>query len=283
MIIGSHVEYNKKTGLLGSLDLALSYDANCFMIYTGPPQNTIRSEVDESLTKQAIEKMKENNIDINNVIVHAPYIINMANNENYDFNIRFLKEEIKRVNDLGLKKIVIHPGSHVGKGILYGIELIIKVLNECLDNEYDISILLETMSGRGTEIGSDFNSIKKIIDGITLKEKIGVCIDTCHINDAGYNVLDFDNVLDEFNNKVGLKYLKCVHINDSKNIIGSHKDRHENIGYGTIGFDNMLKIIYHDKLKDVPKILETPYIDNKPVYKEEIESIKQKKFNNKLK
>ena len=278
MIIGSHVDFKKETGLYGSTLKSLSYNSNTFMFYTGAPQNTKRCEVDSVLTKKAHDLMKENGIDINNVIIHAPYIINMANENNYLFNVRFLNEEIKRAKELGITKIVIHPGSHVGLGIEKGIQNIINVLNNCDDG---IDILLETMAGKGTEIGSNFNELKKIMDGV--KKKIYICLDTCHLNDSGYDLNDFDSVLEEFDKVIGLKYIKCVHINDSKNKMGSRKDRHENIGYGLIGFDNMIKIIYNDKLKDVPKILETPYINDMPPYKEEIESILNKKFNKNLK
>ncbi len=279
MIIGSHVDYKKDTGLYGSVLKALSFGSTTFMFYVGAPQNTKRCEVNKELTLKGWELMKQNNIDINNVIVHAPYIINMANKTNFDFNVNFLNEELKRVKELGITKIVIHPGSHIGQGIEEGIKNIIDVLNKCED--LGIEIMLETMAGKGSEVGSNFNELKQIIDGVN--KKLYVCLDTCHLNDAGYDVSNFDKVLDEFDKIIGLDYIKCIHINDSKNIIGSRKDRHENIGYGTIGFDNMINIIYNDKLKDVPKILETPYINDLPPYKEEIESILNKKFNSNLK
>ena len=287
LIIGSHVSFNKQNQLLGSLDESLSYGANTFMFYTGAPQNTVRYEIDEELTKKALNKMKENNININinNIIVHAPYIVNLANNiddSKYDFSINFIKQEVKRCEDIGIKYMVLHPGSHVGLGVEKGIENIVNGLNIIFKDSKTI-ILLETMAGKGTEVGKSFEEINEIIDGIENKDKIGVCLDTCHINDAGYDLNNFDNILEEFDRIIGLNYLKCIHINDSKNNIGSHKDRHENIGYGTIGFDNLLKVIYHKKLDNIPKILETPYINDKAPYKEEIEMIRSKKFNDKLK
>ena len=285
LIIGSHVSFTKDSQLLGSLDEALSYEANTFMFYTGAPQNTNRYQINKELTKKAILKMQENNININNIIVHAPYIVNLANNkenEKYDFSINFLKSEIKRCEDLGIKYMVLHPGSHVGLGVDIGIQNIVYALNIILKNS-KTTILLETMAGKGTEVGRNFLEIKKIIDGVENKDCIGVCMDTCHINDAGYDLSNFDKVLDEFDKIIGLKYLKCMHINDSKNSISSHKDRHENIGYGTIGFLNLINVIYHDKLDNIPKILETPYINDKAPYKEEIEMIKNKKFNEFLK
>lgn len=290
LIIGNHVSFNKNTQLLGSVKEALSYNANTFMFYTGAPQNTARYEIDDSLTEKAKELMKQNNIDINNVVVHAPYIINLANSKNMDFNIRFLKEEISRCDKLGINKMVLHPGSHVGLGIDAGIDNIAFALNEALKMESNVSICLETMAGKGSEIGTTFEEIKKIIDKIENKNRIMVCLDTCHLNDAGYNVCEFDKVLKEFDEKIGLNKIGCVHINDSKNPISSHKDRHENIGLGTISFNSLLNVIYNDSLKDVPKILETPYIgDNNeskdrlyPPYKFEIEMIRNKQFDTNL-
>ena len=285
LIIGSHVGFTKNKQLLGSLEEALSYNANTFMFYTGAPQNTRRYDIDLELTKKAQEKMQELGIDINNIIVHAPYIINLANDdkEKYDFSINFLIEEVKRCESLGIKYMVLHPGSHVGLGIDKGIENIIYALNIVLKNSNNVTILLETMAGKGSEVGSNFLEIKKIIEKIDKQELIGVCMDTCHLNDSGYDISNFDDVLDEFDKIVGLKYLKCIHVNDSKNPVGARKDRHENIGYGKIGFDNLINVIYNKRLEGIPKILETPYILDKPPYKEEIEMIKNKKFNANLK
>ena len=286
LIIGSHVGFNSKDQLLGSLDESLKYGSNTFMFYTGAPQNTMRSKIDDSITQKAIKKMEENNISLSNIIVHAPYIINLANNkepEKYDFSIRFLKEEVKRCESLGIKYMVLHPGSHVGVGVETGLKNIIFALNEVNKVNDNVVILLETMAGKGTELGVNFQEIKEIIDGINDKTKIGVCLDTCHLNDAGYDIKDFDKLLDEFDKVVGLSYVHCVHVNDSKNIMGAHKDRHENIGYGTLGFENIINIVYNPRLDDIPKILETPWIGEYPPYKEEIEKIRMKKFNPNLK
>lgn len=287
LIIGSHVSYKSGKQLLGSVVEALSYGANTFMFYTGAPQNTNRSTIDDNLTKEAYQLMEENGINPKNVIVHAPYIINLANDgASYDFAIKFLKEEIKRVDKLGMKYLVLHPGSHVGLGIEKGLDNIINGLNFVLSEDNDVIICLETMAGKGSELGTSFEQIKKIIDGVKLNNKLMVCLDTCHINDAGYDLNNFDEVLDEFDNVIGLDKLACLHINDSKNERGAHKDRHENIGIGTIGFDNLIKVIYNERLDGIPKILETPYIgdtdDSKerlyPPYKFEIEMIRNKKF-----
>lgn len=285
LIIGSHVGFKKDTQLLGALDETLSYNGNAFMFYTGAPQNTVRMPLNDDLTFKALEKMKENNISLDNVVVHAPYIINLANNKDldkYNFSINFLKQECNRCTNLFVKKLVLHPGSHVGCGVNEGINNIINALNEVLKTS-DTIILLETMAGKGTEVGKTLEEIKQIIEGVIYKDKIGICLDTCHLSDAGYDVSKFDEILDILESYNLLDKVLCIHINDSKNICGSHKDRHENIGYGTIGFDNLINIIYNKRLEQIPKILETPYINDLPPYKEEIEMIKDKKFNPKLK
>ena len=288
LIIGSHVGYTKDNGLYGSVLEALSYKANTFMFYTGAPQNTARLPINMEKRDLAIKTMEENGIDIANVIVHAPYIINLANKANLDFSSNFLKQEIRRCEVLGIKKLVLHPGSHVGVGIDEGIKNIIDGLNMTLENDMDIKVCLETMAGKGSELGTSFEQLKRIIDGVTLKDKLMVCLDTCHLNDAGYDISNFDDILNEFDRVIGLDMIGCIHINDSKNPIESHKDRHENIGLGTIGYDNLINVIYNDKLKDIPKILETPYVENSegkkvyPPYKYEIEMIRSKKFNENL-
>lgn len=278
--------------LVGSIKEAISYGANTFMFYTGAPQNTIRSKIDINLLNEAKELMKENNIDINNVICHAPYIINLANKERLDswnFSISFLKQEIKRCEELGIKYIVLHPGSHVKHTKEEGIQNIIEGLNYVINDNDKCMIILETMAGKGSECGSKIEELKEILDGVN-SNNIGVCLDTCHLNDAGYDMSNFPEFLNDFDKLIGLDKVKCIHINDSKNIISSHKDRHANLGYGTIGFNNLINIIYNDKLKDVPKILETPYINREdsekaltiPPYKLEIEMIKNKEFNENL-
>ena len=280
LIIGSHVSFTKETQLIGSLNEALSYKANTFMFYTGAPQNTNRCKIDDELTKSALKKMKDNNIDINNIIIHAPYIINLANKDNMDFNIKFLQEEIERATSLEINKIVLHPGSHVGKGYEEGIKNIIESLNK-IDFK-NVTILLETMAGKGSECGINIDQIKTIIDNIKNKDHIGVCLDTCHLNDSGIEIKEFNKYLEEFDQKIGLNKIGCIHINDSKNVVNSHKDRHANIGLGTIGFDNLINVIYNEKLKNIPKILETPYIEGHAPYKQEIEMIREKKFNDDL-
>ena len=285
LIIGSHVSFKSDSGLLGSVKETLSYGANAFMFYTGAPQNTQRNAIDDMQTYEGLKLMQENGMELENVIVHAPYIINLANNKEmtkWEFACNFLRQEINRCNLLGVKYMVLHPGASVGLDRDYAINNIIKGLNNVLIDDDNIVILLETMALKGTEIGS-LNDIKTIIDGVNNKKNIGVCLDTCHLNDAGFDMSKFDEFLDEFDKVIGIDKIKCVHVNDSKNGLGSHKDRHENIGFGTIGFDNLISIFYNKRLENIPKILETPYIDKEiPPYKFEIEMIRNKTFNNNL-
>ncbi len=285
LYIGSHVGFKKDSQLLGSVREALSYGANTFMFYTGAPQNTSRYPIMDGLTLEAMALMKEHDFDYSKVVVHAPYIINLANDkdpEKFKFSVRFLQEELERCELLGIKSIVLHPGSHVGLGVDAAISNIAKGLNMILGT-HDVTILLETMAGKGTEVGSSLEEIKRIIDLVDDKEHIGVCLDTCHLNDAGYDMSEFDSFLNRFDSLIGLDKIGCVHVNDSKNVLGAHKDRHENIGFGTIGFDNLISIIYNNRLENIPKILETPYVDREfAPYKYEIEMIRNKKFDSDL-
>ena len=288
LIIGSHVSFKKEEQLVGSIKEALSYGANTFMIYTGAPQNTNRVAINKELVVAGQELLKAENINPDHIVVHAPYIINVANNvgDNNAFAIAFLKQEMSRVKELGLKYLVLHPGSFVKLTRETGLDNIVNALNEALTPELGITILLETMAGKGTEIGINFKELKYIIERIKHQSLIGVCLDTCHMHDGGYNLDEFDNILLEFDQMIGIDKIKCIHLNDSKNERGAHKDRHENFGLGHIGFDTLLNIIYHPKLTDVPKILETPYIKTEhtsyPPYKFEIDMIKKKVFNNNL-
>lgn len=285
LYIGSHVGFKKDSQLLGSVREALSYGANTFMFYTGAPQNTSRYPIMDGLTLETMALMKEHDFDYSKVVVHAPYIINLANDkdpEKFKFSVRFLQEELERCELLGIKSIVLHPGSHVGLGVDAAISNIAKGLNMILGT-HDVTILLETMAGKGTEVGSSLEEVKRIVDLVDDKEHIGVCLDTCHLNDAGYDMSEFDSFLNRFDSLIGLDKIGCVHVNDSKNVLGAHKDRHENIGFGTIGFDNLISIIYNNRLENIPKILETPYVDREfAPYKYEIEMIRNKKFDSDL-
>ncbi|MFR3288751.1 MAG: deoxyribonuclease IV [Enterococcus casseliflavus] len=289
MLIGSHVSMSGKKMLLGAAEEAASYQATTFMIYTGAPQNTRRKPIEEMQIAAGQDFMTEKGI--SNIVVHAPYIINLGNAikpENFGFAVSFLQEEIQRAQALGATQITLHPGAHVGAGPEAGIKQIIKGLNEVLEKNQTAQIALETMAGKGTEIGRSFEELAAIIDGVTLNEKLSVTLDTCHTNDAGYNVKeDFDGVLNEFDKIIGLDRLKVIHVNDSKNPQGSHKDRHANIGFGTIGFEALNKIVHHEQLSALPKILETPYVgedkkNKKAPYGYEIEMLREKTFDPEL-
>lgn len=287
LLLGSHVSLCAPDYYLGSVKEAISYNANTFMIYTGAPQNTIRKPIETFKINEAKQLMIENNIDISNIIVHAPYIINLCSDKESTrlLGVNFLLEEIKRCEKLGIKLIVLHPGCSLSNPTNYALELVYNALNYIFKvYPTNIIICIETMAGKGTEIGKNLNEIKIIIENIESKKNIGVCLDTCHLNDAGYNMSRFDDFLDEFQNLIGLEYIKVIHINDSKNPINSHKDRHENIGHGYIGFESLNKIVNSNRLSNIPKILETPYIlVNKksiPPYKEEIEMFKNEKWFN---
>lgn len=282
LYIGSHVSFNKDTQLKGVVEASLNNNANVFMFYTGSNQSTVRFPINEEITRQAHKLMLQNNIEKEKCIVHAPFIINLANNSDerkYQFYIDFLKQEIDRCIKLGINNLVLHPGSHVSVPKEQSLLNVANGLNEALKENQDINIYIEFMSGKGTEVGSSIDELKTILDNVIYKDKVFICLDTCHINDAGYDLTKFDDFLTEFDKKIGLDKIKCIHINDSKNIVGSHKDRHANIGYGTIGFEVLVNIIYHERLKEIPKILETPFVGEKSPYKIEIQMIKEKKFN----
>ena len=285
MIIGSHVSFGEEQ-LYGSLKEAISYNANALMFYTGAPQNTIRKPIDDELLNKAVLLAKENNFDFNNIVCHAPYIINLANKtgDKWDFSVNFLINELKRCEKLGVNKIVVHPGSSVGITQEEGLDNISEALNIILSHNINVNILLETMAGKGNECGRNIDQIAYIINKCNNNEHLKVCVDTCHINDAGYNVSEFGKYLEEFDQKIGIDKIYCIHLNDSKNELSSHKDRHENLGFGTIGFDALYSVATNEKLKDIPKILETPYLSvtdkiKKPPYKEEIAMLKSGKFN----
>lgn len=284
--IGSHVGMSGKEMMLGSVKEALSYNANTFMFYTGAPQNTRRKKVEELNVEAAKQLMLENNIDINDVVVHAPYIINLGNTikpETFELAVDFLKQEIERVEYIGVKILVLHPGSHVKAGEQLGLNQIVEGLNAVLTPEMNVRIALETMAGKGSELGRNFEELRYIFDHVTYPEKLGVCLDTCHLHDSGYDLTHFDELLEEFDKVIGIDKILVMHINDSKNERGAKKDRHENLGYGHIGFETLCNIVHHPKLENIPKILETPYVDKIPPYQKEIEMLRNKKFEEGLK
>lgn len=272
--------------LLGSVEEAASYGSDVFMVYTGAPQNTRRKAIDTFRIEEAHQSMKEKDIKL--FTVHAPYIVNLANTtkEGYhEFAIEFLQEEIRRTDAIGAHQITLHPGAHVGAGLEVGMKQLIHGLNEVVNPDVDVQIALETMAGKGTEIGRTFEELAQIIDGVTHNDKLSITFDTCHVFDAGYNIKDdFDGVLNEFDKIIGLDFLKVIHLNDSRNEQGSHKDRHANIGQGNIGFDALNYIAHHPQLKGLPIIMETPWVEvndkvKVPPYKYEIEMLRSGEYN----
>ena len=292
LIIGSHVSFGKNQ-LLGATQEAISYGSNTFMFYTGAPTNTVRKDIENKYTQEAIKLMEDNDIEINNVVCHAPYIVNLGNKTDpskYEFSKEFIKKELMRCDEMGITKMVLHPGNAIGITTEEGLNNIADALNDILDGTTKCLLLLETMAGKGTECGRTTEELAYIINKVNRKEQLGVCLDTCHLNDGGYDIKEFDKYLDEFDKLIGIDKIKCVHINDSKNEQGSHKDRHANFGLGSLGFDTLINVIYNERLTNVPKILETPYIgdtdDSKerlyPPYKYEIEMIRNKAFDKDL-
>nr|WP_294495340.1 deoxyribonuclease IV [uncultured Mediterraneibacter sp.] len=292
MKIGSHVGMSGKEMLLGSAKEAVSYGADTFMFYTGAPQNTRRKEISELNIDPAWEYMCKHGID--EIIVHAPYIINLGNSvkdETFSLAVEFLAKELERTISCKSHTLILHPGAHVGAGVETGISQIVKGLNEVLTADTDCYVALETMAGKGSEIGRSFEELARIYDGTVHNDKLRVCFDTCHTSDSGYDIINnFDAVMDKFDRVIGKEQIAVFHINDSKNVPGAAKDRHENIGFGEIGFDAINYIVHHPDFDNVPKILETPYIPSPTApkksyapYKYEIEMLRKGCFNPDLK
>ena len=277
--IGCHVSMKAPGYLLGAVREALSYKANALMIYTGPPQNTMRKPVEQFHIEEAHELLKKAGIPVENIIVHAPYIINLANVLNpstFELGVSFLKQELQRTAAIGAKYLVLHPGSSVKVSAEQGIEKVIEGLNLALqEDDHEVMICLETMAGKGSEVGISFEQLAQIREGVIKKDRIGFCLDTCHIHDAGYSVEQLDEVLDHWDQVIGLDLLKVIHLNDSKNIRGAHKDRHANLGEGYIGFDALLHVYNEPRLKAVVKILETPFVEDHAPYAYEIEMLRE--------
>ena len=282
LYIGSHVGLNAPDFYVGSVKEALSYGANTFMFYTGAPQNTFRKPLHELKIEEGRRLLREHHIDESKLIVHAPYIINAANLKNlelYEMSINTIVSELRRTAAFGVKIMVLHPGSHVGLGLENGIVALAKALDVALKCDgTDVKIAIETMAGKGHEIGTSFEQVADIINHCEMKDRLGVCLDTCHINDAGYDVRDIDNVLKHFDETIGLDRLLVVHINDTKNPMGAHKDRHENLGYGYLGFETLYNVVHHPKLEGIPMILETPYYNENAPYKQEIEMLRSGQY-----
>ncbi len=279
ILLGSHISFTSPEYFLGTAKEALSFGENTFMFYTGAPQNSYRVDLDKCFIEEGKRFLREHNIDASKLVVHAPYIINLANADEDKFRgaKEVLAHEITRTHAFGVKYLVLHPGAHVGNGVEVGLKQIVRGLNEVLkEDESDVIICLETMAGKGSELGTNFEELAYIINNCESKDRLAVCFDTCHTHDAGYNIDNIEEILDEFDRIIGLDRLRVIHLNNSKNETGSHKDRHANITSGTIDVNTLLKYVYHPKLKSVPKILETPYINGLPPYKEEIEFIRSK-------
>lgn len=283
--LGCHVGMAGKEMFLVSAKEAVSYGANVFMLYTGAPQNTRRKDVAELNICAGWEYAHEHGID--EIVVHAPYIVNLANTikpETYGLAVEFLEKEIIRTAAMKSRILVLHPGSHVNAGAEAGIAQIINGLNTVLDqNDDDVYIALETMAGKGSEIGRTFEELKQIYDGVNKRERLRVCFDTCHVNDAGYDIVNhYEEVFDEFDKVIGLDQIAVFHVNDSMNVLGAHKDRHANIGEGTIGYDTLHRLVHDERFDSIPKILETPWKCEEgsakktiPPYKKEIEWLKK--------
>lgn len=283
LYIGSHVSMSSPNYYLGSVEEAISYGANTLMFYTGAPQNSFRLPLEKLKIDEGRALLRANGFNEDKIVVHAPYIINIANqlNEgNYNMAKSVLLNEVKRTAAFGCKTLVLHPGSHVNTGVENGVDSIVKALNEVLSQDgTDVKIALETMAGKGSEMGTSFEQMAEIISKINYPDRIGICLDTCHISDNNYDIHDFDKILDNVENTVGLDKLLVIHVNDSKNDVGAHKDRHENIGYGFIGFDALNAVVHNPRIEGVPKILETPYVNDAAPYKEEIAMFRANKFN----
>ena len=284
LLIGSHVGMTGPEYYLGSVKEAISYNATTFMFYTGAPQNSIRKPLNELRIEEGRSLLKEHGFDESKIVVHAPYIINAANPskpELLDLSIKTIINELQRTAAFGASILVLHPGNHLGAGPEAAIEVLAHSLDEVFSKDgTNVKIAIETMAGKGSEIGTTFEQVRSIINQCSYKDRLGVCLDTCHVSDAGYDIYDTEGLLNEFDRVIGLDQLLVVHVNDSKNVRGAHKDRHENLGYGEIGFDALCRIANHPKLKDIPKILETPYINEKAPYSDEIRMLRAESFEN---
>lgn len=273
--IGCHLSASK--GYLAMAKDAVSIGANTFQFFTRNPRGGQAKPIDEKDIEKFLKFSKENNINI--ILAHSPYTLNACSADPglREFAKNTMADDLRRMEYTPGNLYNFHPGSHVKQGVEIGIDYISEMLNEILTKEQTTTVLLETMAGKGSEVGKNFEEIKAIIDKVDLKEKIGVCLDTCHIWDAGYDIVtDFDSVLNEFDNVIGLEKLKAIHLNDSKNDKASHKDRHEKIGEGKIGLEAITKIINNERIKGLPFYLETP--NELDGYKKEIELLRRKRI-----
>lgn len=282
ILLGSHCSMNGPKYYEGTVEEALSYGATSFMFYTGAPQNSFRTPLDKCKIEEGRKLIRENGIDESKIVVHAPYIINPGNTQKpelRDLSIKVITSELQRTEAFGCKTLVLHPGCHLGVGPEDSIASVASALDEIFAQDgTNVKIAIETMAGKGSEIGKTFEEVAEIIKLCHYPDRLGVCLDTCHISDAGYDLNDFDSVIRDFDHVIGLDKLLVIHLNDSKNPLGAHKDRHENLGYGYIGFETLNKIAHHPLLTNIPKILETPYVNGNPPYKKEIAMLRSQVY-----
>ena len=257
LTIGAHLSSSK--GYTAMLKQAMEIGANTFQFFTRNPRGGSAKAIDENDVKEFLQLMKSENFPV--ILAHAPYTLNCcsAKSETREFALNTFADDLRRMEYTPNQLYNFHPGSHTGQGAEIGIEQIADTLNNVLFPEMTTTVLLETMAGKGTEVGRNFDELKAIIDRVELDDKMGVCLDTCHVNDGGYDIVnDLDAVIESFDKTIGLDRLKAIHLNDSKNPLGSHKDRHEKIGEGYIGLEAFDRIINHPALKNLPFFLETP-------------------------
>lgn len=282
ILLGSHLSLKADDFYLGTARQAIALGETAFMFYTGAPQNTRRLPLEKMKIPEGRAFLKEHGIDETKLVIHAPYVINLANaanGENYAFAKSFLKEEIRRCRAFGVSLLVLHPGSAIDGDVEKGIASLGAALDEVLSDEAEpFFVCLETMAGKGHEIGRSFEELHQILQKCAHPEHLGVCLDTCHLNDAGMDVNDVAGLLKHFDETIGLPFLKVIHLNDSKNPRGSRKDRHENIGYGTIGFPTLEAWVKEEKLQRIPKILETPAFNEKETWGREVAMLRKNTY-----
>lgn len=285
--LGSHVSMSKANNYLeGSVKDSVSYKANTFMVFTGPPQNAFKPNPNQLDIPKFKELCITSGFELDKIVVHAGYLINMANTikeSTFNYSIDLMVKEVEMAEAIGITNIVLHPGASVGATKEDAISQFVKGLDIVLEKTKNskVRISLETMSGKGTEICTKFEDFKFIFENLKDSSRVGVCFDTCHMNDAGYDLVNkYEEVISEFDSLVGLDKLWCIHLNDSKNPLGSKKDRHQNIGYGFIGFETLHKVTHDPRFLDIPIILETPWVNDKKdaPYKEEIEMLYSGEF-----
>ncbi len=281
ILLGSHLPLCGPSYFEGTAELAREFGESAVMFYTGAPQNTKRAELSKMKIQEGDALLRQEGILSPARVVHAPYIVNLANRSDPD-KLKamegFLRKELERAAAFGAGVLVLHPGSHLGAGEEEGIHNLLLSLEETLVEDSPVLLAIETMAGKGGELGSTLEGVQKIIEGYSHPDRLAVCLDTCHLSDAGYDVSDLSGLKGEIERTVGLSRVKAIHLNDSKNPRGSHKDRHANLGQGYIGFDTLSRWAHDPDFAAVPKILETPYFDGKPPYKKEIEMLRSNSY-----